>query len=149
MFKIYNFIITIAKYRYLMKLKYDNNIKNIMIKYNIIQDKYLWVKCFLFYNVWLSENVFSWQLFVPVTSLAKLRDNCETKQKIEFSVEHLSKNLNYLFQHEEEIVWMPRKPKYDILGCYRSCRISDKTKIRLGKVFVTRLTWWLFLVHSL
>ena len=67
-------------------------------------------------------------------SLAKLSDNCETKQKIEFSVEHLSKNLNYLFQHEEEIVWMPRKPKYDILGCYRSCRISDKTKIRLGKV---------------
>ena len=26
------------------------------------------------------------QLFGPVTSLAKLRENCETKQKIEFSL---------------------------------------------------------------
>ena len=46
-----------------------------MIKYNIIQDKHLLVKCFLFYNV---------------MSLAKLRDNCETKQKIEFSVKYLT-----------------------------------------------------------
>ena len=44
-----------------------------MIKYNIALDKYLLVKCFLFYNVWLSENL------AAVTSLAKLRDNCETK----------------------------------------------------------------------
>ena len=36
MFKIYNYIITIAKYKYLIKLKCDNNIENIMIKYNII-----------------------------------------------------------------------------------------------------------------
>ena len=57
-----------------------------MIKYNIIKDKYLWLKCFLFYNVRLSENVFSWQLFVFLTSLASLHENCETKQQIEFSV---------------------------------------------------------------
>ena len=36
MFKIYNYFITIAKYRYLIKLKYDNNIGNIIFKYNII-----------------------------------------------------------------------------------------------------------------
>ena len=35
MCKIYN-CITMAKYRYLVKLKYDNNIENLMTKYNII-----------------------------------------------------------------------------------------------------------------
>jgi len=33
-----------------------------MIKYNITLEKYLLGKYFLFYNVWLSENVFIWQL---------------------------------------------------------------------------------------
>ena len=36
MCKTYNFMTTIAKYRYLIKLKYDNYIENIMNKYNII-----------------------------------------------------------------------------------------------------------------
>ena len=33
---------------------------------------------------------FSWQLFGPVTLLAKLRENYETKQKIEFQVKYLT-----------------------------------------------------------